>query len=124
MIKRYGNNVSFDTVTSELTIYDSSKPYPHCRTTSHINDTSINSISHLDVDDVLELLSCTTGPAKVAKMPRKWKKWRSTRDKLERIERELLHDWKESCERSDVFESYKKYAEREHYNQYCLLYKK
>ena len=58
MMRYFKGNVRFDTDRRVLIEYDSSKPYPHCNTYTHINEVRIDRIRHLEMADILYLLSC------------------------------------------------------------------
>ena len=57
LLMRLSDGTRFDLDRKVLTFYDSSKPYPHCNTRIHINETRIDQLKHLPIDEIMELLS-------------------------------------------------------------------
>ena len=57
LLMRLSDGTRFDLERKTLTFYDSSKPYPHCHTHVHLNETRIDKLRHLQMDEIVELIS-------------------------------------------------------------------
>lgn len=127
MIKQF-KNVQFDTTTCIVKIYDSNKQWPHCNTTTHVNELSVNEVAHLSADEVVYMLgfatrSRSTNVDMILKHAQK-RKWLT----------DLYHDLIEMYSLdSRVYVddgdyayalSLKEYSYRFHYNIHYILYKR
>ena len=54
---RLSDGTRFDSNRKTLTFYDSSKPYPHCDTRVHLNETRVDQLRHLPVEEIIDLLA-------------------------------------------------------------------
>lgn len=120
MIKYYKNDVRFNTQSGVLTIYNSSKHHPHCNHSRHINDVKIDQIMHLNVDDIVELMSHTTGGGIDFKQTAKHQAKHREVESKRAIYYELAEEW-QWRDKNDT-RNFCKFVEQEHYNQYRLLF--
>lgn len=121
MVRYFKGDIRYDTLRNVLIEYDSSKPYPHCNTYTHINEVHVDIISHLEEDDLLYLFSCTDrnyqAPDPFARENPKTR----AREVYTYLWHEMLFWW--SLDRDTHKMRIKEWMEKFQHNQYQIFYK-